>query len=549
MGAFQPSADETHDLGTTTSRWKDVHADRLVIAGASNDTTLLTCTIGGHLTIGATDGNQTLDIASHDEADGGLKLAGTLVTASAVELNYTDGVTSNIQTQLDAKQASDAQLTDIAGLAVTDGGFIVGDGSNFVLETSATARTSLGLGAGDSPQFTKLTLSGPTTADTDAATKSYVDSVAQGLSAKDSVRAATTANGTLASAYENGQEIDGVTLATNDRILIKNQTSSAENGIYTVNASGAPTRAVDFDANAEVAKGAFVFVEEGTTNANAGFVLTTDGSITLGTTDLSFTQFSGAGQITAGTGLTKSGNELSLTENSITFARVGGSTSDISLGSTVSFQGTSNEVSVGLNAGVYTIGLHDDVTIGQDLTVTRNLMVNGTLIKSDGTLHITSPSSLYFNIDSDNNSTVQNFYWRSNLRAEDPYADTLMKLDESGNLSLEASDSKLTTPNIKVTGEVEYNVTDPENGGYTVAAGDHIIVHDNNINLPDPASSNAGRELIIINNSGFTIYIKPDSDDELKLNGTSYNSTTGMPLGGHASVRLINSGSVWYGIS
>jgi len=116
----------------------------------------------------------------------------------------------------------------------------------------------------------------------------------------------------LATDFANGQAIDGVTLATGDRILIKNQAAGAENGIYTVNASGAPTRAVDFDANAEVAKGAFIFVEEGTTNADAGFVLTTDGAITLGTTALAFTQFSGAGDITAGNALTKSGNTLNV---------------------------------------------------------------------------------------------------------------------------------------------------------------------------------------------------------------------------------------------
>ena len=158
----------------------------------------------------------------------------------------------------------------------------------------------------------KITNLATPTASTDAATKAYVDDAVQGLSAKDSVRAATTANGTLSSAFANGQAIDGVTLATGDRILLKNQTAGAENGIYTVNASGAPTRAVDFDANAEVAKGAFIFVEEGTTNADAGFVLTTDGAITLGTTALAFTQFSGAGDITAGDALTKSGNTLSV---------------------------------------------------------------------------------------------------------------------------------------------------------------------------------------------------------------------------------------------
>ena len=128
----------------------------------------------------------------------------------------------------------------------------------------------------------------------DAATKAYVDSVATGLSVRGSVRAATTAAVTLASALENSDSIDGVTLATGDRILVKDQSEGKENGIYVVNASGVPTRATDFDANADVTSGAFTFVKEGTTNADQGFVLTTnDGSgIQIGTTALSFSQFS-----------------------------------------------------------------------------------------------------------------------------------------------------------------------------------------------------------------------------------------------------------------
>lgn len=156
----------------------------------------------------------------------------------------------------------------------------------------------------------KLTnLATPTSAG-DAATKAYVDSISAGLDPKGSVRAATTAAGTLTTSFENGDVIDGVTLATGDRILIKNQSTGAENGIYTVNASGTPTRATDADINAEVTGGMFVFVEEGTANADTGWVLTNDGAITLGTTALTFTQFTGAGLVTAGAGLTKTGNTI-----------------------------------------------------------------------------------------------------------------------------------------------------------------------------------------------------------------------------------------------
>ena len=167
-----------------------------------------------------------------------------------------------------------------------------------VTSSLQSAITSLGT-------LTNLTVNGNTVTNTltinnavtnakHAVTKEYVDSVASGLDVKKSVRVATTANGTLASSFANGQTVDGITLATGDRILIKDQTSSSENGIYIVSASGIPTRATDFDINYGVTSGAFTFVEEGT-NSNNGFVLTTDGNITIGTTSLNFSQFTGAG--------------------------------------------------------------------------------------------------------------------------------------------------------------------------------------------------------------------------------------------------------------
>ena len=146
----------------------------------------------------------------------------------------------------------------------------------------------------------------------DAATRGFVEATAQGLDVKDSVKATTTANGTLSTAFANGQSIDGVTLATGDRILIKNQTTASQNGIYNVNASGAPSRTTDMGTGSNAA-GAFVFVEQGTVNAENGFTCTSDtGSAVVGTNNLTFAQFSGAGQIIAGDGLDKSGNTLSV---------------------------------------------------------------------------------------------------------------------------------------------------------------------------------------------------------------------------------------------
>lgn len=154
-------------------------------------------------------------------------------------------------------------------------------------------------------------LGAPSAAD-DSATKGYVDSVAAGLAPKDAVRAATTVAGTLASSFENTDTIDGVTLATGDRILIKNQAAPAENGIYTVNASGAPTRATDADSSADLI-GAAVFVSEGTTLGNTLWVMTTDSPITVNTTGLVFAQFGGPGAYTAGAGLTLTGTSFAIT--------------------------------------------------------------------------------------------------------------------------------------------------------------------------------------------------------------------------------------------
>lgn len=139
----------------------------------------------------------------------------------------------------------------------------------------------------------------------DYATKNYVDSVAQGLKAKQSVKAATINNITLSGT----QTVDGVTLAVNDRVCVKNQSTASQNGIYAVQ-SGAWTRTTDADTWDELV-GAFVFVEQGTTNADTGWLCTADIGGSLGTTSVNFAQFSGAGSYTAGNGITLTGSQFS----------------------------------------------------------------------------------------------------------------------------------------------------------------------------------------------------------------------------------------------
>ena len=196
----------------------------------------------------------------------------------------------------------------------------------------------------------KLTNVGTPTADTDAANKGYVDSVAQGLDPKASVIAATTTAGTLATSFADSQVVDGITLATNDRILIKNQADAAENGIYVVAASGAPARAADMNAGAEF-PGAFVFVETGTVNADTGWVCTTNAPITVDVTDITFTQFSGAGTYTASNGVLLTGSNFTFDPRTGYGLQTGASGAEIKL-ATTSGLNLSSDLAVGAGNGI-----------------------------------------------------------------------------------------------------------------------------------------------------------------------------------------------------
>ena len=214
---------------------------------------------------------------------------------SDTEIGYLNGVSSAIQTQIDGKAASShthAQsditnlTTDLAAKAALSGATFTG-----AVVLHADPATALG-----------------------AATKQYVDSIAEGLHVHASVVAATSANITLATDVENGDTLDGVTLATGNRILVKNQSTASENGIYVVAASGAPSRATDFDSALEIDGGDFVFVTGGTLYDNTGWVQTNTVG-TVGTDAIAFSQFSGAGSVTAGTNISVSGTQVSVVNN------------------------------------------------------------------------------------------------------------------------------------------------------------------------------------------------------------------------------------------
>jgi hypothetical protein len=147
------------------------------------------------------------------------------------------------------------------------------------------------------------------------ATKGYVDAARQGLDVKQSVRVATTAPINLSADLEAGDLIDGVTLVAGDRVLVKNQSTAIENGIYVAVSSGAASRSSDANGTAdtgELLPGTFTFVEEGTVNSDKGFVVSTNGTITIDVTQIAWTQFSGAGSFEAGDGISQTGNTINV---------------------------------------------------------------------------------------------------------------------------------------------------------------------------------------------------------------------------------------------
>jgi len=320
---------------------------------------------GAATTIVSSDLTASRALASNSSG----KVAVSSVTST--ELGYVSGVSSAIQTQLDAKnvkannlndvasassartnlglaigsdvQAYDAQLTDVAGLTPTDSNFIVGDGSNFTTESGATARTSLGLGsiatqAANSVAITGGTITGIGTPSgaSDVTIKSYVDDLVAGLKTRIITRAATTANIDLTADLQNGDTLDGITLATGNKVLVKDQTDAKTNGIYKVVASGTASRDPDYDTVAELA-GQLIIVQEGSTNADRIYLCTTDNSGSIGSVNITFSRVtpsytgtvtsvavadSGSSEFTvSGTPITTSGT-ITLAVNAINISKI-----------------------------------------------------------------------------------------------------------------------------------------------------------------------------------------------------------------------------------
>jgi hypothetical protein len=196
-------------------------------------------------------------------------------TISNTEFGYLNNVSSNIQTQLDAKLVKANNLSD--------------------LTSASTARTNLGLGTIATQNANNVSISGGSVTglgdpavSSEAATKNYVDQAVAGLRNRIIAEAATTANINLTTDLENGDTLDGVTLVTGDRVLVKDQTDATENGLYIVVASGAASRDPEHDTIAELS-GGMVVVNQGTANDNKIFLCTTDSDATIGISNITYT--------------------------------------------------------------------------------------------------------------------------------------------------------------------------------------------------------------------------------------------------------------------
>jgi hypothetical protein len=284
-----------------------------IAADSEVDITATTIDINGNADVSGTLGAGETTVSSltvSDLTNNRVVIAGT---SGAVEddANFTfDGTTLALTAGMDITGDLDVDNININANTISS----TDTNGDITLSPNGTGTVKVPSGYDDRSGQDSLTL----------VTKGYVDAVKQSLDIKDSVRVASTGNVSLtggSSDLEAGDTIDGVTLVAGDRVLLKNQSTASENGIYVAVASGGtPARSDDANASAEVTSGMFVWVEEGTSNGDQGYVLTTNNVITLNTTDLTFTQFSGAGQITAGNGLTKSGNTINVVPDNVTLS-------------------------------------------------------------------------------------------------------------------------------------------------------------------------------------------------------------------------------------
>lgn len=389
-----------------------------------------------------------------------------------------------------------------------------------------------------------------------AATKQYVDAVAEGLHVHASARVATTANIDLSTDLENGDTLDGVTLSTGDRVLVKNQTAAAENGIYVVSSSGAASRASDYNAAGEIDAGDFVFVDQGSTNANTGWTQV-NAITTLDTDAINFTQFSGAGTYQAGTGLSLAGNLFSIDTASVVdltsnqtlsnktltapkFAD-GGFIADANGNELVILDTVTSAINEITIANAAASGSPDIKATGADTDISLSLTPKGTgVVSANGTLTVTG-STINLNGSTpaiESSSTTTAGIFTSNVTG----------------ITIGSSTIKTTafpaegTTSTAAAGEGYMGM--PQNsksGAYTLTAADagkHIYYTANGQTLTIPSNSSVpfpiGTTIVVVNGSGVSTTIAISSDTLRLANSASTGNRT-LASNGMATLLKINS--------
>jgi len=348
-------------------------------------------------------------------------------TVSNTEFGYIGGLTSDAQTQLDAKLVKTNNLSDIT--------------------SASTARSNLGLGTIATQNSNNVSVTGGSvtglgepSSNSDAATKSYVDQAVAGLRTRIIAEAATTANIDLTADLQNGDTIDGVTLATGDRVLVKDQTDATANGLYTVVATGTASRDPQFDTIAELS-GQMIVVNQGTSNDDKIFLCTTDSDATIGVSNIAYTQVtpsnsgtvtsvgvadSGAGEFTVtGSPITAAGT-INLALNTVGNSKLGTGIDAAKLAdgtvSNTEFQyinSLTSNAQTQLSAKLENVSEDTTPQLGGNLDVNGNSIVSTT----NGNISITPDGTGKVILDGLNYPTA------------DGTADQILKTDGAGNLS------------------------------------------------------------------------------------------------------------------